>query len=707
LLAALKMRALLIAAVLAALAAPAGARRHDPEKMPITHVRDLHYGDALFHFYQNEQNEDFEALTRLLAYEQWGRVPHHLEDARLLAGGLYLELGMHNQAGEIFQAVLTNDVPTGVRNRAWFYLAQVWYARGYLDQAEAALRKINGRMSPELEAQKELLFGNVLMHQGHYDEAVRLLSAWRNPPTGPQIWSAYARFNLGVALVRNNRLNDADPFLSGVGTMLASTPELAALKDRANLALGFAYLQADQPARARPVLARVRLNGPYSNKALLGTGWAEAALGDYQGALTPWMELRSRDVLDSAVQESYLAVPYAFSKLNANAQSAEYYESAVKSFDVESGRIDDAIGRIEKGDMLERVLSKDQQAQRYGWFWQLKSLPQAPESRYLYAVLAGHDFQEGLKNYRDLVYLSGRLETWDDNMVAFQDMIETRERAYGERLPRADALLASGAVEKLQQRNVMLANELRTIESQHDMAALGTPSEREQWARVQRVEALLAQQPDTPENADLRTRLKLVKGVLQFRLGEAFNARLWQEHRGLKDLGLALHEAQSRWIRVERDRKSVPTNNGEFAARVSALKQRIDALQTRLASAEQQQGVYLARVAEHELEEQKDRLAAYQVQARFALATMYDRAASASEPRAAPAPRQKGTEDAGEPPAGDAAGTSQEPAPAGAPPESPAPEAAQPESTPPAAPAPQPPPSAEPAPQPQAQEPPR
>jgi len=227
-------------------------------------------------------------------------------------------------------------------------------------------------------------------------------------------------------------------------------------------------------------------------------------------------------------------------------------------------------------------------------------------------------------------------------MGAFQDMIETRERAYAERLPRADALLASGAVAKLQQRNVTLATELRTIETQRDMAALGTTVEREQWARVQRVEAALAAAPDTPENADLRVRLALVKGVLQFRLQDAFNARLWQEHRGLKDLSLALHEAQSRWIRVERDRKSVPTNTGEFAARVTALKQRIDTLQARLGATEQKQGVYLARVAAHQLEEQKDRLAAYQVQARFALASMYDRAASADT-------TQKGTPGGNEP----------------------------------------------------------
>ncbi|HXL76051.1 MAG TPA: hypothetical protein VN967_09400, partial [Burkholderiales bacterium] len=201
----------------------------------------------------------------------------------------------------------------------------------------------------------------------------------------------------------------------------------------------------------------------------------------------------------------------------------------------------------------------------------------------------------------------------------------------------ADALLASGAVEKLQQRNVTLANELRTIETQRDMAALGTTAEREQWARMRRVEAALAGAPDTPENADLRVRLALVKGVLQFRLHDAFNARLWQEHRGLKDLSLALHEAQSRWIRVERDRKSVPTNTGEFAARVAALKQRIDTLEVRLAATEQKQSVFLARLAAHELEGQKDRLAAYQVQARFALASMYDRAANADT-------TQKGTE---------------------------------------------------------------
>jgi hypothetical protein len=364
------------------------------------------------------------------------------------------------------------------------------------------------------------------------------------------------------------------------------------------------------------------------------------------------MELRNRNLLDAAVQESYLAVPYAFGKLNANAQSADYYERAIESFDTENGRLDAAIARIGKGDMLERVLAVDKErdserAPRAGWFWQLKNLPDAPESRYLYAVLAGHDFQEGLKNYRDMVFLQGTLAHWSDSMDAYQDMIGTRDRAYAERVPRTQELLASGAVDHLQQRDVALQNRLREVEARHDVGALGTDHEREQWARVQRVESALSGAPDTPENATLRERLALVKGVLQLRLDDAWNARLWQEHRDLKDLDLALREAQSRWIRVQRALHSMPANTGEFAARAAALRARIDAIQARIAATQQKQNAYLAQIAVNELAQQKERLATYQVQARFALASMYDRAANAESSAAhakSPTPVQKGAE---------------------------------------------------------------
>ena len=56
-----------------------------------------------------------------------------------------------------------------------------------------------------------------------------------------------------------------------------------------------------------------------------------------------------------------------------------------------------------------------------------------------------------------------------------------------------------------------------------------------------------------------------------------------------------------------------------------------------LAAARQKQNEYLAQLAINELAAQKARIATYQVQARFSLAAIYDRAATAT-PRAAPAP---------------------------------------------------------------------
>ncbi|HET7756455.1 MAG TPA: hypothetical protein VFK87_04280, partial [Steroidobacteraceae bacterium] len=108
----------------------------------------------------------------------------------------------------------------------------------------------------------------------------------------------------------------------------------------------------------------------------------------------------------------------------------------------------------------------------------------------------------------------------------------------------------------------------------------------------------------------------------------------------------------SRWIRVEQARRAMPTNTGEFAARVAALKGRIDTLQARLAATEQKQAGFLARLAEHELADQQARLATYQVQARFALGTMYDRAANAAAAAApkAPGPEQRTPGEAAPPP---------------------------------------------------------
>jgi hypothetical protein len=591
-----------------------------PQSLAKTHIQDLHYGDVLFQYYIGE---DFEALTRLEAYSHWQLMPHHLGESALLAGGLYLELGIHNEAGKRFETLLGPEVPAPVRSRAWFYLGRVWYARGYYDRAVQSLARVESRLAPELEAEKLHVWANALIRLQRFDEAIRLLDGYKGAPE----WATYAQFNLGVALVRSNRLPDASRFLTAAGTVQTDREELLALRDKANLALGFALLQANQPAPAKQALQRVRLDGPQSSRALLAVGWADAALGQFKDALTPWLELRDRNLLDAAVQESYLAVPYAFGQLGATGQAADYYEQALTSFAAERDHIDESIGRIREGALLDDLLKDEEEdGPKRGWFWQLRSLPDAPESRYLYPILAGNDFQEGLKNYRDLGWLGATLGKWDEDMVVYTDMIESRERAFAERTPRVAAMLGGDLPTRNDERRAAVESRLNDVVARGDVAALGSAQQRDQWRRIEALEASLVGAPDNAETAALHERVRLVRGVLQWQLTQDYRGRLYGERRELKTLDSSLAEMRGRWLRVQRANELAPRSTGDFAQRIVALQDRLTALRARLGQAQTAQSGQLSSLAIGELEAQKQRLAEYEVQARFSLATIYDHA---------------------------------------------------------------------------------
>ncbi len=601
----------------------------DPNELPPHEIKDLNYGDVLFYFYQDDY---FAAITRLLAARQLQRVPNHREEAELLLGGLYLSLGEHVEAGKIFQALLAYDAPAPVRNRAWYYLAKVWYQRGYLNESERALRQIAGSLGGRLDAERYMLLAQVFLLQGRYDDAIATLNAYRGPPD----WTAYARFNLGVALVRKNRLNEAASFLNQVGTLNSQSEELLSLRDKANLALGYAYLQGNRPLEAKPVLERVRLEGPFSSKALLGVGWAEAQGDHYKEALAPWMALHERNLLDAAVQESYLAIPYAFSKLSANGQAAGYYEIAIQSFNAETQRIDDSVRGIREGKLLDRILEEERK-NPLGWFWQLKTLPDAPESRYLYQLLAGNDFQEGLKNYRDLDFMRRNIDSWRDTVAAFDDMLSTREHAYAEKIPKADALMSATDLDALTRKRVDFESRLNEIEASNDVVALGTNEEQASWRKLKAIEDYLNAHPDDADLAEMRDKARLMKGVLQWKLSESFKARLWNERRSVKELEGSLKETQKRAVLVENARRALPVNAGDYAKRVASIKARMDGLQTLIAEATARQGRYLQAIAIETLEGQKQRIATYQIQARYALASIYDRSLNGNGSKAVPA----------------------------------------------------------------------
>ncbi len=591
-------------------------------------VRDLRYGDVLFYFYQDNF---FEAITRLMAARAMGRAGAHSEDGDLLMGGMLLSYGEHQQAGEIFQRLLDTTAKPEVRDRAWFYMARVLYERGLLEQAEAALGHIKDSLPARMNAERLMLKAQVLMEQNRFDEAAAVLTKWK----GPKDWVGYAHYNLGVALVRIGRVAEGVQYLEMAGSLGSRDPELLALGDRANVALGYAEIEAQHPEAARYDLERVRLEGPYSNKALLGLGWADSALNRDNEALVPWLQLSKRDLLDPAVQESLLAVPYAMARLRVYGQAASHYQDAVKAFDAETQRLDASISNIRSGQLVPALLADDSM-DRMGWGWHLQKLPDTDESRYLFFLEGSRPFREGLKNYRDLLFLRANLLKWSYDVSTFSDMLATQKLAFGQRQPVVQDALKRVDLDTLGQRRDALNAHLAQIEEQQNAVALASATEQQQWASLKSIDERIDKLGDSPDAGALRDQARLLKGVLLWNLDHDYTLRLWQQKHALAELDRSLDETKTRRQAVDEAQPAALARFASFGERIDQQPPRIAALLTTTNTLLTRQQTYLQNLAIDELEQYKERLRSYTVEARFALAQIYDRAAAQEKSSSSP-----------------------------------------------------------------------
>jgi hypothetical protein len=606
--------ALFVATLVAALPSHAG------KPGPAGAVRDLDYGDVLFYFYQQQY---FSAITRLLAAKEQARLPQDGEEAELLLGGMYLSYGMHRDAELIFERLIAEKTPQNVQDRAWFYLAKIRYQRGMMDDAAQMLARIRGELPEQVDAERRVLAGLIATQQGRYDDAIAALK----PLRGNSGWALYARYNLGVALARADRLGDSVELLEQVGLKLdrKDDEEAQSLRDKANVALGLLYLRENQASRARAHLDSVRLDGPLSSRALLASGWADMGHGNARDALAPWTELTRRDRADSAVQEAWLAIPYAYGKLGAYRQSLEQYEQAIVALREETVRLDEAVASIHAGRLVNGLLEQNPQ-EEMGWFWRVQQVPDAPETRYLVDLLATHDFNEALKVYRDLRFLESNLDSWARNIEIYETMLANRRARYSEALPRVEKELARQDMPGLKARCGALATELAEIESSRDAVALATPAELSRLQRIGRVAEYAKKAAPGADTDLLNEKLRRLLGVQTWDIWSAWPARHWQVRKSLIDADRALADAAAHEAGIAAARSEARASFEGFGDRVATARERIAKLRQATRTTAIAQSHYLEKLAIAELKQRRSRLVTYLTQAQFAVAQIYDKA---------------------------------------------------------------------------------
>jgi len=592
-------------------------------------LKDLYFGEALYHALQGQYFEALQRLdTELAMYRgidqpELDTLHYHINNAEFSVGDFELNYRMHQRAGRAIKAVLEGNVDEPVRNEAAFRLARIHFQKGQFDDAQLALGRIQGVVPDSIKDDIEYLRANIDMATGKPAEAVAVLQQIRNNPG----LAGFVAYNLGIALLQSGHQQDAIEQLDKAGRLTPADPASLAIRDKTNLVLGTILFESANFERARQTLDRVRLEGPFSNQALLRAGWSETQSKHYDSALVPWNILVNREPTDSAVQEAMLAVPHAYASLNLHGRAAITYGRALELYSSQIEKIDASMDSIRKGLFL-KALVREESREDETWVIRLRSLPDAPETYYLMELMASHDFQTALHNYLDLEDLRSKLTEWKTSLDAFDDIIRLRAENYDPLLPGVDASfkeLDARMRLRLEQRK-QLARRLQAMLTAPRPEFLATGEERLALDRIALAEKQIGDS-NSPESLGLRQRAARLRGAITWRLETEYNDRLTAAHAHLKELNTQVDELTGQYEAFVRSRQAATHSYVGYDKQIEQLRKRVgDALEN-VDSLMDRQGQMIETVAINRLDSRRERLTAQQTEARFGVADSYDRAA--------------------------------------------------------------------------------
>lgn len=373
--------------------------------------------------YDAYQNKHFESLTHLLAAQKQGRIKDSPERTALVMAGIYLSYGFHREGAQLFEAFLEKDQPLSVQDQAWFYLGKIQFQRKQYAAAQVSLNRIKQKLPLNMEPEKAQLQGLIKMQLGRFREAQPYFKEMLEESN----WKAFGQYNLGVAAFKSGDKQRALQLFDQLADSDSGQGDVRALREKANLILGFDYLKQGNNQQAAQYLERMTLVGRHSNRALLALGRVRSNEQQYQASLIPWLELIKRDPSDPSVQQALMGVPFALGKLEAYKQSLQYYELAMRTFQAEIKRINTAAEAVNGGKFIEGLIRARNGELEGGGAFTIDKVLDTPEGRYLWPLVASNEFRETLYNYAELRRTLGKLEVWSASLFTY-DVISSKRK---------------------------------------------------------------------------------------------------------------------------------------------------------------------------------------------------------------------------------------------------------------------------------------
>ena len=576
-------------------------------------VNDLRYGQALFHFFQEQY---FSSITDLLVAKHRNPITTQDIDPELLLGGLYLHYGLHQNASSIFSDLIENNTSHNVQDRAWFNIGKMRYHSHLYKDSQQALKKVKDTLSAEIDAERYNMLANIYLNEKDFPSAFDALKRLKTH----QDWELFAKYNMGIALIKSGDSDRGTLLLHEISIHKTDDVELKTLKDKANIALGYAHIRQNQPGISTIYLKRVRLRGPLSAKALLGIGWAYQQQNKFEQALVPWMELRNWPVIDTAVQESLLAIPHTLEKMNKNQLALKHYTYASENYEKELDNLENVINSVKAGELLfalkPAMITENTLDPEYK-----NNLPESISVPYLYHLLNSMDFQHTHKNYLELIYLQKNLRKWKNQFPAYQLMLQERRHYYKKQrhTTKNDARL--NRINSLKKKRDRLATALQ----EQNLFTLATENEKESLNSLNKVNSSLKRLKKRNDLSSQREKYNLLRGLLLWDISTDYAPRYWKVKNELNQVDKALNATTESLESLQQASNNAPGAFTGFEKRIKYNKQKLDSLLNKITRLVVLQEKQLEKQAIASLQQRYHQIENYHIRARYSLARLYDR----------------------------------------------------------------------------------
>ncbi|WP_444958886.1 hypothetical protein [Microbulbifer sp. ZKSA002] len=584
-------------------------------------AQDLAYGATLYEYFQGNY---FDALSTLLVAQQRDSIQIHRDNAALIEGGISLGFGLHRRAAELFEQQSNVEAAPKYRRTAWLKLAELNYLNGDFVSAAAHLEKSG-------VAEESSLPLNLALRNKDLTTAQKLLETSDLYPAEKLL----GHINLGAAFARSGQLpaaiHEYQVAVDFAETIDIPSSEIPILIDKAHIGMGYALALAEQHSAAKEAFSRVRLNTPWATRALLGMAWSSINGEDYQAGIDALQFLLDKHRYSPAAREAMVALPYGYEKLENRSVALRTYQSA-EAYYLETLT---ELHQLQQ-DLATEPLAYDpvqRETWRYGWLQLAQASPLLRDNQhFLRPILQSDRFQLRLTELRDLQQLTQVLQTWQDKLPQFADLIEERHLRRTTIIDNYNSAQFDQQLQIATQQYDHLRAALEHIEQERDaltlLATTATPNEQSETLELLEIltgaqERLKKIQDSGKASQQQVETLAKARGILLWQASEQYHEKLWQQQKSLQ-----LLEDQLRRGREQRKKTDTEAQRGpqlrQLAYRVVTAGDEIPARQAAIGRASELIEADLRREVIAQLGREQQQIHNYMAHTRLAIARLQD-----------------------------------------------------------------------------------